>query len=410
MSNKTILATCYAVNPYKGSEDGMGWNFILQIARYQKVIAITRENNQAAIEKYLNENTNPAFDNITFLYFDLPYWMRFWKKGGRGALIYYYMWQRGMVSFIKKQTIAYDIVHNVNFHNDWMPSFLWKLDKPMVWGPIGHHPPIPKQYLKLYSKKQHFINNLTWSVKKICWKYSSDLQKTIQNSAHIWCMNFNIPLMLRLKKDNYSVYPSVASEDFCTENKEKNNHFQVLSVGRFVALKGFDLALNSFIGFIRSLPLAEQKLCKLTLVGTGPEKELYEKIIKDNEAAPFVEIIEWMDRQSLMQKYQEATVFLFPSHEGAGMVIAEALSFGLPIICLDNEGPGQYITDAVGITIPEQSYTDTVIDLKQALFKLYKNPNLTKSMSDQARNLYENKFSWESRGDYLQKIYNTLTS
>jgi glycosyltransferase involved in cell wall biosynthesis len=117
-----------------------------------------------------------------------------------------------------------------------------------------------------------------------------------------------------------------------------------------------------------------------------------------------------MDRQSLMQKYQEASVFLFPSHEGAGMVIAEALSFGLPIICLENDGPGQYITDAVGITIPEQSYTDTLINLKQALFKLYRNPPLAKTMSEQARKHYEKKFSWESKGIYLQQIYNSLTS
>jgi len=30
-----ILATTYAVNPYKGSEDGMGRNFVFQIS-YQK--------------------------------------------------------------------------------------------------------------------------------------------------------------------------------------------------------------------------------------------------------------------------------------------------------------------------------------------------------------------------------------
>ena len=98
MSTKTILATTYAVNPYKGSEDGMGWNFILQIARYNKVYAITRENNQENIDKSLKENPSEIYQNITFLYFDLPYWMRFWKKGGRGAMLYYWMWQKGMVT------------------------------------------------------------------------------------------------------------------------------------------------------------------------------------------------------------------------------------------------------------------------------------------------------------------------
>ena len=51
MTNKTIVATCYAINPYKGSEDAMGWNFVIQIARFNKVYAVTRENNKTAIEK-----------------------------------------------------------------------------------------------------------------------------------------------------------------------------------------------------------------------------------------------------------------------------------------------------------------------------------------------------------------------
>ena len=88
---KRILTTTYAVNPYKGSEDGMGWNFIMQIARFNKVISITRENNRQTIEKYMEENPNTLYSNIEFLYFDLPYWMRFWKKGSRGAMLYYLM-------------------------------------------------------------------------------------------------------------------------------------------------------------------------------------------------------------------------------------------------------------------------------------------------------------------------------
>ena len=70
---KTILATAYAINPFKGSEDGMGWNFVMQIARFNKVIAITRENNRPHIEKYISENPDILYANVQFLYFDLPY-------------------------------------------------------------------------------------------------------------------------------------------------------------------------------------------------------------------------------------------------------------------------------------------------------------------------------------------------
>jgi hypothetical protein len=42
---KTVLITAYAVNPYKGSEDGVGWNISNEISKKYKVILITRKNN-----------------------------------------------------------------------------------------------------------------------------------------------------------------------------------------------------------------------------------------------------------------------------------------------------------------------------------------------------------------------------
>lgn len=408
MSNKKILATCYAVNPFKGSEDGMGWNFVYQIARFNKVYAVTRKNNQDAIEKYMGQNPDAVYNNITFLYFDLPYWMRFWKKGGRGAMLYYYMWQRGIVHFIKKQNIQFDITHNVNFHNDWIPSFLYKLGKPMVWGPVGHHPIIPEQYLKFASVSSKLKNSLTWLIKNFFWEWSPGLKKTIKNANHIWCMNNSVPVVLKLKKEPFSVFPSVASEDFYTNVIPKKENFHIISVGRFVTLKGFDLALHSFVAFINSLTLSEKKICKLTLVGSGPQKELYEKIIAQNNIKPYVEIIEWMDRSELMKLYEKSSVFLFPSHEGAGMVVAEALSFGLPVICLDNEGPGQYIDNKCGFAIPQSDYLETVLELKKAIQKLYSDETLLHKMSINARKKYQERFTWNSRGEYLKNIYNQL--
>ncbi|TRX39486.1 glycosyltransferase family 4 protein [Flavobacterium restrictum] len=408
MSNPTIVATCYAVNPYKGSEDGMGWNFVYQIARFNTVFAITRENNQEAIEKYMRHNPDPVYDNITFLYFDLPYWMRFWKKGGRGAMLYYYMWQKGIVKFIQNKKLIFDIAHNVNFHNDWTPSFLYQLKKPMVWGPVGHHPAIPKTYLQLATTTFKLKDKATWYIKKAFWKWSPALHKTIKNASHIWCMNTGVPEVLKLENDSFSVFPSVASEDFYTDIIPKKAHFNLISVGRFVPLKGFDLSLHAFAAFINSLTISEKKACHLTLVGSGNEIGLYRTIIAQNEMESYVTIIEWIDRAELMKLYEQSAIFLFPSHEGAGMVVAEALSFGLPVICLDNQGPGQYIDENCGFAIPEAPYMETILGLKTAIQKLYSSPNLLYQMSGNARKKYQERFTWNSRGEYLQTIYNQL--
>ena len=124
--------TAYAINPYKGSEDGMGWNFSLQAARHSKIIAVTRKNNRSAIEKFIHENPDERYANLEFRYFDWPNWMLFWKKGPLLSLIYYYFWQLSLAIHVRFRKWNFDLAHNLNFHNDWTPSFLWITGKPLV--------------------------------------------------------------------------------------------------------------------------------------------------------------------------------------------------------------------------------------------------------------------------------------
>ncbi len=409
ITRQTILATCYAINPYKGSEDAMGWNFVYQIARFRKVIAITRENNRPHIEKFIAENPDSVYQNMQFLYFDLPYWMRFWKKGSRGAMLYYYIWQKGIIPFIRKQKLDFDIVHNVNFHNNWTPSFLWKLKKPMVWGPVGHHPLIPKQYLKDYSRKYFIKDRIAWMVKNFFWQFPSSLKKTVKYSDHIWCMNSSVPEKLNIEQEKYIIHPSVASEDFYRKDEiPLKSDFTVISVGRFVPLKGFDLTIRSFARFLHGLSDENRKKCKLLLVGTGEQRSLYQSLIERYSMENFIQIIEWVDRAALMRLYETSSVFLFPSHEGAGMVIPEALSFGLPVVCIQNEGPGEFITHECGFAIPKQAYNETVTGLSNALSRLFSENDLLAEMSKGARTHYLKKFSWNKRGEHLNDIYNKL--
>jgi len=405
---KTILTTAYAVNPYKGSEDGMGWNMIMQIARFQKVIAITRENNQPNIDRYMQENPSRLYENIQFEYFDLPYWMRFWKKGGRGAMLYYWMWQKGIVKFIKRHTWQYDVVHNLNFHNDWTPSYLWKLNKPFVWGPVGHHPKIPVQYLQDYNNRQRIIDALTWKVKRLFWKRSSALKKAVNKADHVFCMNSEVYDVLNLKKQNSSIMPSVATQDLGHIANYQSEKFSVISAGRLVALKGFDLTIKAFAHFVNQLDNHNRKNVELTIIGSGPELNAYKVLVRELEIDKHVQFIEWIERVDLMRKFKVASTFLFPSHEGAGMVVAEALSFGLPVICLDNAGPGEFINEDCGIAVKQQAYEATVVKLADGLLKLYSDKDNYAQMRINARQQFETNFNWQIRGKQLKSVYQKL--
>src|SRR4030042_6826220 len=80
MRRLKILVSAYACEPDKGSEPGVGWNWVKQIARFHEVWVITRANNRASIERELNKT---PINNLRFVYYDVPKVLSFWKKGAR---------------------------------------------------------------------------------------------------------------------------------------------------------------------------------------------------------------------------------------------------------------------------------------------------------------------------------------
>jgi glycosyltransferase involved in cell wall biosynthesis len=409
---KTILATAYAVNPYKGSEDGTGWNLVGQIARYNNVIVVTRENNKDAIEKYLTEYPEAIQkSNVKFLYFDLPYWMRFWKKGERGAMLYFYLWQFFMPYFIRKHKVNVDIVHNLNFHNDWTPTFLWKLKKPLVWGPVGHHPKAPSQYVrKPYGNVEYVKSRVLWFIKNIFWKCDPFLRIALKKADRIICINSGVEKVHTIPSEKIVKMAAVSSDSNEAGVLNDVNQFTILSVGRLVPLKGFDITLNAFYLFYNTLSDVQKEHIQLHIVGKGPLLNHLKNEIEKLSLQNAVLITEWVDKEKMKDIYTNASVFLFPSHEGAGMVVPEALSFGLPVICFDNEGPGEFVDSGCGLKVPYSNYLASVEEFSKQLSLLFHNSSLYRDLSEGALNKFDSTFKWNIKGDVLRDVYASLTN
>jgi glycosyltransferase involved in cell wall biosynthesis len=408
MPMKIILASVYAVNPYKGSEDGTGWNLVLQIARFNKVIAVTRENNRPHIERYFRENSVPRGENIRFEYFDLPYWMRFWKRGGKNALLYYYLWQMALPGFIRKKKLVFDVVHNLNFHSDWTPSFLWRLRKPFVWGPVGHHPRIPRSFIEpVYGRKKWLLDRVRWVAKTMFWHLDPWLCLTKRKAERIIAINSDVNKQLKVNPAKLVLMPAVATEDM-QGGRPAAEGFQVISVGRFVALKGFDITIRAFAAFLGRLSPGERNQAKLVLVGNGPELGFLRSLCETEGIGRHAVIIPWIERVALRELYSESTLFFFPSHEGAGMVVPEALSCGLPVICFDNAGPGEFVTERCGIKIPYRNYDLAIEDFADALERLFRDSSLRTKLRAGARQQFLEQFQWDQKGDILKTIYEQI--
>src|SRR5215472_10648615 len=140
-----LLVSAYACEPGKGSEPAVGWNWVQALLRRgYEIHVLTRTNNREAIE-CAPESRNPR---LTFHYYDLPRWMRAWKRRAGGIYLYYLFWQAGAYRMARRLHARerFERVHHVTFASYRQPSFMGGLDIPFTFGPVGGGETMPAQF------------------------------------------------------------------------------------------------------------------------------------------------------------------------------------------------------------------------------------------------------------------------
>jgi glycosyltransferase involved in cell wall biosynthesis len=405
-----IVMTAYDVNPFRGSESGTGWNFPFHIAdENHHVTLITRPNNRPHIEKFLSETDPSAAAHMQFAYFDLPYWARFWKKGARGARLYFWLWQFFVVSFIRRQGLEADIYHGLNFHSDTTPSFLWRLKGRSMWGPINHNEPIPDDFLP--NRMARLIERSKWITRRLIWALDPFLYLTRRNTNLILAANQSVVHRLGLKKWNkFAVVNTIAGTPMVdeVEGPPDDGMFRILCVGRFVPIKAMGFALDVFEDFFAGLSVQDRARVQLIVVGAGPLEKTLEAKAESSAACDSILIKPWVAQADLFAIYQQSDCFMNFSHEGAGAVNAEAMAASLPILCFDNFGPGEMVTSDTGRKIPLSPYPQACTQAALVLRALFDDPKGTQKLGQQAQADFIRKFSWRARADTIRAHYQKL--
>ncbi|MGF9852213.1 glycosyltransferase family 4 protein [Bacillus paramobilis] len=402
-----VLISAYACEPQAGSEPGVGWNWVYQIAKNgNQVWVVTRPMHKKIIENYLNSIDLEIRKNMNFLYYDLPIWER--KRGGKGVHAHYQLWQLGIYKLCKGLIRDYDIdlIHHITFVSTRFPSFLGLLGKPFVFGPVAGGEKPPRNLTKGYSLKgklKDIIRNLTMSSVKVnplmhmTFKTADKLIVTSKQTKNV------IPKRYHSKTE---VGFAIGIDKVCTDlNRKRSDQFKVLYVGNLLYWKGVHLALKSFDSFNVK---TQNKDSVFTLIGDGPDKNWLRNQWKGLESKNQIEWLGKMDRLELMEIYKNYDVLLFPSlHDSGGMVVLEALANGLPVICLDIGGPGTIITDNCGISVDVKgkSEDEVIFELSEGLSKYYKDKDKLETDSKQAIKRAED-FVWES---LVEDVYRSLS-
>ncbi len=226
-------------------------------------------------------------------------------------MLYFYLWQFFIVGFIKKTNLKFDIAHNLNFHTDSIPTFLWRLGKPVIWGPVGHHPKVPSGYYNRSNTTvvDRFKNWGIYVLKTILWNIDPFMKIAKKKVDKVICINGEVEEVLNLSKEKIVRFFSVGVSSIHPCNIEKKK-FSVLSVGRIVSLKGFDITVKSFKLFLDKLTVDEKQSVELILVGKGNSVKWIEQFISENGLEENIKLINWVEQKELKAYYANSSVFL----------------------------------------------------------------------------------------------------
>lgn len=345
--------------------------------------------------------------NVHWVYFDLPRWMRFWKKGQRGLHLYYYLWQIGayLIALRLHSKVHFDLAQHVTFGTCWFPSLISLLPLPFVWGPVGGVEPYPTAFLGDLRLRNKLYEN--WRNPAKIWGNLDPLVfLTAKQAAVILAQTTNsvkyLPKTCRAKA---IVFPATGIEHVDFGRKETNRGsetgLRVISVGRLLYIKGFDLGLRAFAKFSQAVPGSEY-----AIIGDGPEKQRLMRLAFELGVSDKVRFYGFLPRDKVLKDIKEWHVLLHPSLRDPPVhVVIEAMTSGLPVICVDLGGPALQVTEESGIKVPAITPEQVVNDLAKAMLRLAQDPDLRARMGEAARKRVMEQFDWDKKGELIQRLY-----
>lgn len=391
------LISAYSVNPYKGSEDSIGWNWVLQYEKnYKKgdrIILLTKKFNEKDTRRGLKEFN---IQHVELIIVDVPdalNWFR--EKHSAFHHMYYILWQHWAWLWVKHSGIRFDVIHHVTMNDYRIPSEMYKAKgAKVIWGPMGGAQVTPKP-LKVYEKNQ-LVASFREFVNKSC-SWNPFYKKALRSYYKIYCINNetqkqiscivgkDVPLMPELAlRDEYKNLPI---------RKGKNDILKIVFVGRLIGKKGIAFLVDAL-----SLMPTDMDW-ELLIFGDGDDRALIEKQIADSGIGKKVKLMGNRPLNQIAEAYQQADVFVLPSlRETSGNVLLEAMAYAVPIVAFDTSFCRLLKEVDCGVFInTEQALDNIKEDYCKAIVTLGQDKELAKQMGLNGYKYVNSKLTWDEK-------------
>ncbi|HET6362654.1 MAG TPA: glycosyltransferase family 4 protein [Gemmatimonadota bacterium] len=181
---------------------------------------------------------------------------------------------------------------------------------------------------------------------------------------------------------------------------------RILFVGRLVARKGVDRLLDA-------LARIADREWRLEIVGFGPERDPLERRAVELGLSHRVEFLGRISNQDLVAAYRRATCFVLPATlderadtEGLGVVLLEAMSYGVPVVATRRGGIVDIVEDGrTGILVEDEP-----AELARGVASILDDPERGRALGNAGRTSVRERFGWDSIVDRLDAVYRTERS
>jgi glycosyltransferase involved in cell wall biosynthesis len=173
----------------------------------------------------------------------------------------------------------------------------------------------------------------------------------------------------------------------------------VLTVRRLVPRNGVDVLVRAW----RGEQLGDR--AELVIAGDGPERSTITELAAGDSS---IRLMGYVSDDALADLYRSSDVFVLPSRsgEGFGLVAAEAMATGLPVVATESGGVTDLVQDGVnGVLVPSSDPASLGQAIRVLVDDAGQRSKLSRGALDTASSL-----SWDRSLDRLERILvNELT-
>ncbi|RPD44969.1 glycosyltransferase [Hymenobacter sediminis] len=372
-----IILSAYACNPEHGGEDGNGFHWAWELAQSgQRVWCFTTPENEGATTRFLTDHAHdPASHRLSFYYLHVPALVQFLYRWQFGVYLHYMVWQ--FLAWRRARELSshveFDLVHHATYSSLKMGSWLWRLGKPMVYGPVGGAQRAPiafRQYVPDWFRTETLRSAFTW----VLTRFDLNLRQNLQHATLVLASNDeSAELARRLGAQQVKVFLDTGLPDkfqgAVMPDRQPGPVLRLLWVGRLYPNKALPLVLDA-------LSQVDKRVAwHLTVVGDGP---MHDRVAgwleqyKVTDRVTWVGQVPWLTVRSLMETHD---VFMFASlRDSFASQFMEAMATGLPIITLNHQGARTFLPAAAAIKVPVEVPSVTTAALARAVEHLASHP------------------------------------